>query len=55
MAITVTDPRPIDRAEEILTPKALAFLEELHTRFAGTRNGLLAARGVKRQRVAETG
>src|SRR5215218_5504645 len=55
MAITVTDPRPIERAEEILTPKALAFIEELHTRFAGTRNELLAARAVKRQRVAETG
>src|SRR6476661_8933348 len=55
MAITVTDPRPIDRAEEILTPKALAFVEELHNRFAGTRNELLAARAVKRQRVAETG
>ena len=55
MAITVTDPRPIERAEEILTPKALAFLEELHKRFAGTRNELLAARGVKRQRVADTG
>ncbi|MDQ0824249.1 malate synthase [Arthrobacter sp. B2I5] len=55
MAITVTDPRPIARAEEILTPKALAFIEELHTRFAGTRNELLAARAAKRQRVAETG
>jgi malate synthase len=55
MAITVTDPRPINRAEEILTPKALAFVEELHKRFAGTRNELLAARAAKRQRVAETG
>lgn len=55
MAITVTDPRPIARAEEILTPKALAFVEELHNRFAGTRNELLAARAVKRQRVAATG
>ncbi|GAC1488473.1 MAG: malate synthase A [Pseudarthrobacter sp.] len=55
MAITVTDPRPIDRAEEILTPQALEFIEELHQRFAGTRNELLAARQVKRQQVAETG
>lgn len=55
MAITVTDPRPINRAEEILTPKALAFVEELHNRFAGTRNELLQARAAKRQRVAETG
>ena len=29
MAITVTDPRPIERAEEILTPKALAFVDSL--------------------------
>ncbi|MDP9998548.1 malate synthase A [Pseudarthrobacter sulfonivorans] len=55
MAITVTDPRPIERAEEILTPEALAFIEELHLRFAGTRNETLAARGAKRQKVAETG
>jgi malate synthase len=54
MAITVTDPRPIDRAEEILTPKALAFIEELHKNFAGTRNELLQARKAKRQKVAET-
>ncbi len=54
MAITVTDPRPIDRAEEILTPKALTFIEELHKRFAGTRNELLEARKVKRQQVADT-
>ena len=54
MAITVTDPRPIDRAEEILTPEALAFIEELHTRFAGTRNDLLQARKAKRQQVADT-
>lgn len=54
MAITVTDPRPIDRAEEILTPEALGFIEELHKRFAGTRNELLQARKAKRQQVAET-
>ena len=55
MAITVTDPRPIERAEEILTPKALAFVEELHKRFAGTRDELLEARDAKRERVARTG
>src|SRR4029453_8503532 len=54
MAITVTDPRPIDRAEEILTPKALGFIEELHKRFAGTRAELLEARKGKRQHVADT-
>lgn len=33
-----------DRYEQILTPDALAFLAELHERFAGTRHDLLAAR-----------
>ncbi|WP_235825319.1 malate synthase A [Agromyces badenianii] len=33
-----------ERYEEILTPEALAFLAELHDRFAGTRHELLAAR-----------
>ncbi|MFP5368558.1 MAG: malate synthase A, partial [Actinomycetes bacterium] len=55
MAITVTDPRPIERAEEILTPKALAFVEELHERFAGTRAELLKARKARREHVARTG
>ena len=32
------------RYDEILTPEALAFLAELHDRFAGTRHDLLAAR-----------
>ena len=30
MALIVTDPHPIARAEEILTPEALAFVAELH-------------------------
>ncbi|MEL4319774.1 malate synthase A [Leifsonia sp. YIM 134122] len=33
-----------DRYSEILTPEALAFLAELHDRFAGIRHDLLAAR-----------
>jgi malate synthase len=55
MALSVTDPQPIARAEEILTPKALAFVEELHQRFAGTRAELLKARVAKREQVARTG
>ncbi|MFF2028889.1 malate synthase A [Arthrobacter sp. NPDC058192] len=55
MALTVTDPQPVDRAGEILTPEALAFVEELHLRFAGTRDELLKARAIKRERVARTG
>ena len=45
MSIELTDPRPTDRAEEILTDDALAFVEELHQRFAARRDELLAARG----------
>src|SRR6476620_5092660 len=55
MALIVTDPQPVDRAGEILTPEALAFVEELHLRFAGTRAELLKARALKRERVALTG
>ena len=49
MALTVTDPQPSTGPEEILTPEALAFVEELHLRFAGTRAELLKARAVKRE------
>ena len=55
MALTVTDPQPVSRAGEILTPEALAFIEELHRRFAATRAELLKARVVKREQVARTG
>ncbi|WP_082455597.1 MULTISPECIES: malate synthase A [unclassified Plantibacter] len=36
--------RRLDRSEEILTPDALAFLAELHQRFAGARHDRLAER-----------
>ncbi len=52
MTIEVTDRHPVERAEEILTDDALAFVEELHTRFAGRRNELLAARGARREQAA---
>ena len=55
MTLVVTDPQPVDRAGEILTPEALAFVEELHFRFAGTRAELLEARALKREQVALTG
>ena len=55
MTLVVTDPHPVDRAGEILTPEALAFVEELHLRFAGTRAELLKARARKREHVALTG
>ena len=53
MSLELTDPVPIERAEEILTPEALAFVESLHTRFAARRDELLAARGAKRERAAK--
>lgn len=54
-SITVTDPNPIPRAEEILTDEALAFVAELNRRFNPARVDLLAERVVKREKVAETG
>jgi malate synthase len=50
MSITLTAPHPVDRADEILTPEALAFIEKLHQNFAATRNERLTARGVRRGR-----
>ena len=56
MSIEITDRHPIDRAEEILTDEALAFLEKLHQNFAGRRDELLAARaGQARGRVGGEG
>jgi malate synthase len=55
MTLELTHPRPVDRAEEILSPDALAFVEALHQRFAGRRNDLLAARREQRSEAARTG
>ncbi|GAA4348113.1 malate synthase A [Microbacterium rhizosphaerae] len=55
MTIEITRPARVEGADEILTPEALAFVEELHHRFAGRRDELLAARRVKREEVARTG
>jgi len=55
MSITASTPLPVDRAEEILTPDALAFLEKLHQNFAATREERLVARGTRREEVARTG
>ena len=55
MTITVTNPQPVERAEEILTPEALAFVEALHQKFAARRNELIDARVTKREQVAKTG
>src|SRR3712207_6243474 len=55
MTLELTSPTPIDRAEEILTPAALDFVEKLHARFADRRDELLAARQTRRQQAAQTG
>ncbi|WP_427016870.1 malate synthase A [Pseudarthrobacter sp. P1] len=55
MALTLPSPAPHERADEILTPEALAFIEALHRRFNPTRTERLAARRVRREEVAKTG
>ncbi len=55
MSIEVTDPHPIERAEEILTEEALTFLEQLHRNFGRTRDELLARRVGRRDAAAEAG
>lgn len=44
-----------ERAAEILTAEALAFLEKLHRRFADPRAERLTARAARREEVARTG
>ena len=55
MTLELTDPNPVDRADEILTPEALAFVEKLHVRFAGRRDELLVARQGRRGAAAAAG
>ncbi|KDN81785.1 malate synthase A [Kitasatospora cheerisanensis] len=52
--VAVTGP-PVQRAEEVLTPQALAFVAGLHRAFDGRRRELLAARRVRRDGIARTG
>ncbi len=54
MSVTIIGPE-IDRADEILTSKALAFVADLHRRFAGRRDELLAARSRRRAQAARDG
>jgi malate synthase len=42
----------VPREEEVLTPEALAFVGDLHTRFAAHREALLAARATRRAEIA---
>ncbi|GGC80183.1 malate synthase [Tersicoccus solisilvae] len=55
MSIEITDRTPVDRADEILTDEALAFVASLHTRFAARRDELLGKRVEQQQAVAAAG
>ncbi|GGQ70360.1 malate synthase A [Kitasatospora griseola] len=46
---------PVERADEVLTPQALAFVAGLHRAFDGRRRELLAARVARRAEIARTG
>ena len=54
MGVTLNGPE-IARADEILTPDAVAFVADLHRRFAGRRDELLAERTRRRERAARSG
>ncbi len=55
MSIEVTDKNPVERADEILTPDALAFVAGLHRRFAARRDELVASRVGRRTTAAASG
>ncbi|MFJ8433234.1 malate synthase A [Kitasatospora sp. NPDC094019] len=52
--VTVAGPR-VHRAEEVLTPEAVAFVVGLHRAFEGRRRELLARRRERRAGIARTG
>ncbi len=53
--ITELVPRPLARADEILTDEALAFLAQLHERFASTRDHLLETRASRLEHTIAAG
>ena len=55
MTVITSDASQVDGAERILTPGALAFLEQLHERFNPVRTELLAGRERKRDHAAQSG
>ncbi|MFF0946048.1 malate synthase A, partial [Kocuria sp. CPCC 205300] len=55
MTIEFTTPAGLDRAGEILTDEALAFVEALHQNFAARREELLDLRVTAREQAASTG
>ena len=55
MTLEFTAPAGLDRAGEILTDEALAFVEALHQHFADRREELLGQRETAREKAASTG
>ncbi|MBJ7470645.1 MAG: malate synthase A [Solirubrobacteraceae bacterium] len=54
MPITVTG-ASVARSEEILTPQALAVIEQLHHKYKPRRDALLAARAGRREEISAAG
>ncbi|MGM9381041.1 malate synthase A [Streptomyces antibioticus] len=52
--LAIVDAEPLPRQEEVLTEEALAFVAELHRRFAPRRDELLARRAERRAEIART-
>ncbi|GAA0447391.1 malate synthase A [Streptomyces stramineus] len=52
--LATVDAPPVERQEEVLTDGALAFLAELHRRFTGRRDELLARRAARRAEIARS-
>ncbi|MBT2450640.1 malate synthase A [Streptomyces sp. ISL-43] len=53
-SLAIVDAEPLPRQDEVLTEAALAFVAELHRRFAPRRAELLARRSVRRAEIART-
>lgn len=53
-SLAIVDAEPLPRQDEVLTEAALAFVAELHRRFAPRRAELLARRAVRRAEIART-
>jgi malate synthase len=52
--VSVASPT-VDRADEVLSPEAVAFVARLNRRFRGVRDDLLVRRTKRRAEIAETG
>ena len=53
MSISITSIPDVADAQQILSDDALAFIQKLHQKFAGTRDELLAARSVRRKEFSD--